>query len=125
MARLTPPMERRAAAAAEITGIAEKLKAHGPFGSIRVVDVSGDLTTDQDGDAVLRLSFVLSDPTGGQQTWSLDDIDALQQEAQRYAGQSEIELPYVVTEFYPESPDPDEDAGDASEDELSRAIDLD
>jgi hypothetical protein len=33
-------------------------------------------------------------------------VDALQQEADRLARQAPIELPYVVTEFYPERSDP-------------------
>ncbi|MEA2267292.1 MAG: hypothetical protein QOE27_2875, partial [Solirubrobacteraceae bacterium] len=112
-------MEGRTAAAAEIADIAEKLKAHEPFGSIRVVDVAGELTTDQDGDSVLRLRLILSDPRDDA-TWPLDDVDTLQQEAERLAREADAELPYVVTELYPESPDPDEETGDGSVDDLSR-----
>jgi hypothetical protein len=118
-------MDRGATATTEIAEIGAKLKAHDPFGSIRVVDVAGELTTDQDGDSVLRLRLILSDPVDENGTWPLDDVDALQQEADRLARQAPIELPYVVTEFYPESPDPDEDAGAAPLDELSRALDTD
>lgn len=118
-------MEARAAAAAEIAGIAQKLKAHEPFGSIRVVDVTGEVTTDQDGDSVLRLRLILSDPPDEDATWPLDDVDTLQQEAERLAREADVELPYVVTELYPESPDPDEDSDGDSLDELSRALDPD
>ncbi len=118
-------MEARAAVTAEIAEIAERLKAHEPFGSIRVLDVAGELSTDQDGDSVLRLRLTLSDPRDGNATWPLDDVDALQQEADRLAREGDVGLPYVVTELYPESPDPDEDAGEGSVDELARALDPD
>lgn len=118
-------MDRGATATTEIAEIGAKLKAHGPFGSIRVVDVAGELTTDQDGDSVLRLRLTLSDPVDENGTWPLDDVDALQQETDHLARQAPTELPYVVTEFYPESPDPDEDVDAAPLDELSRALDPD
>lgn len=118
-------MEGRTAAAAEIAEIAEKLRAHVPFGSIRVIDVAGELTTDQDGDSVLRLRLTLSDPRDDDATWPLDDVDALQQETERLAREADVELPYVVTELYPESPDPDEDTGGSSVDEQSHALDHD
>lgn len=118
-------MEGRTAAAAEVAEIAERLKAHEPFGSIRVVDATGELTTDQDGDSVLRFRLILSDPPDENATWPLDDVDALQQEAERLARKSNLELPYVVSEVYPESPDPAEGSGDGSVDELSRALDDD
>lgn len=118
-------MDRGATATAEIAEIGARLKAHGPFGSTRVVDVAGELTTDQDGDSVLRLRLTLTDPVDGDGTWPLGDVDALQQEADRLARQAPVELPYVVTEFYPESPDPDEDVDAASPEELSRALDPD
>jgi hypothetical protein len=117
-------MAGRAAAAEEIRQIADKLKAR-KYGSIRVVDVDGELAIDQDGDAVLRLRLTLSDPPGEDATWSLDDVDALQQEAQRLVGEVDAELPFVVTELYPESPDSEEDTGDGSADGLSRALDAD
>ncbi|MDP2711431.1 MAG: hypothetical protein Q8O56_09445 [Solirubrobacteraceae bacterium] len=118
-------MNGRTAAIAEIGEIADKLKAHEPFGSIRVINAEGELTTDQDGDSVLRLRLTLSDPPGEHATWSLDDVDALQQEAGRLVRQAGVELPYVVTELYPESPDPGEDSSDGDVDELSRALESD
>lgn len=117
-------MEGRAAAATEIREIAGKLMERA-YGSIRVVDVDGELTVDQDGDAILRLEMTLSDPPAGLATWPLDDVDMLQQEAQRLVSEADIELPFVVTEFYPVSPDPEEDTADASGDALSRALDPD
>jgi hypothetical protein len=115
-------MEGRATAAAEIRLIADKLKGR-EFGSIRVVGVDGELAIDQDGDAVLRLRLTLSDPPGDDATWPLDDVDALQQDAQRLVGEVDAELPFVVTELYPESPDSEEDISDGSADGLSRALD--
>ncbi len=117
-------MVGRTAAADEIKEIAGKLKER-EYGSIRVLEVDGELTTDQDGDAVLRLRMTLSDPPAGHGTWPLDDVDALQQEAQRPVGEADVELPFVVAELYPQSPDSEEDSGDGSADDLSRALDAD
>lgn len=116
-------METKAATSAEIAGIAEKLKVNGPFGSIRVVDVAGEVSTDQDGDDVLRLRLTLSDPPDQDATWSLDDVDVLRQEAEQLARDAAVELPYVVTELYPESPDPDEDSEEGFHSDLSQAFD--
>jgi hypothetical protein len=116
-------MEARSAVSAELAEIERRLAAEGHFGSIRVVAVRGELTTDHDGDPVVRLRLTLSDPPAGQATWPLDDVDVLRQEVERLVSASSVDLPYVVFELYPESPDPDE-ADDASDD-LAEALDRD
>ena len=115
-------METRAGIVAEIAKIGERLRAHGPFGSVTVLGSDGELTVDHDGDAVVRLRLKLEDPVEGQTTWPLDDVDALQQEVEQLAAAAD--LPYVVTEFYPETADESADGSPADE-ELRSALDRD
>lgn len=116
-------MTRGATATTAITEIGEALKGHEPFGSVQVIDVSGELGTDQDDEPVLRLRLVVSDPAEGHGTWPGDDVFAMQLEADRLAREAAVELPYVVTEFYPQSPDPAEDGGDAGSGDVGELAD--
>lgn len=76
-----------------------------------------------DGEAVVRLRLKLADPPDGLTAWPLDDVDAVQQEVERLA--AEADLPYLVTEFYPETPDPEDDSATDEDNELGRALDCD
>lgn len=123
------PVEGRAALAAELDAVLQRLVNHGPFGSVRVVEASGDLSTDQDGDPVVRLRLVLADPPvtpgEGRATWPLDDVDALQQAAEQLIAEADADLAYVVIELYPETPEAGEEdeRGNGLAQELDRDAD--
>ena len=111
-------MEGRAAVT--IAALAEQLAQHGGFGSTRVLGVEGEVAADPDGDEVTRLRLTLSDPPPDRGTWPLEDVEEIQQEVDRLVG--DADLPYVVTEFYPETREPEEEGEDEG---LAEALDAD
>jgi hypothetical protein len=115
-------VERSAVAAAGLAELGRRLIERGPFGSIRVRHADAELTTDHEGDPVVRVRLTVSDPPAGDSTWSLDDVDALRQETVRLAQEADADLPYVVLALYPETPD-DERSEEEDEGELGRALD--
>lgn len=116
-------MAGRVVAQADVDDIGEQLIAQGVFGSVRVLRAQGQVVEDQDDDPVVRIRLTVSDPAGDTTTWPLDDVDRIQQEAERLAGVAESDLPYVVIELYPETPDDAEEASDGLDEDLSGELD--
>lgn len=83
------------------------------FGSITVLEGRGDVALDPDGQPSLVFELVVSDPAGPNDTWPLDDVDALQREAQQRAFESDSDAPFAIVKLLPATPDQDEDDGDA------------
>lgn len=91
-------------------------------GAVEVRSATGHLSADEDGEPLLRFSLTVSDPPENQETWPLEDVQAIRLHVQSLASEADAELPYAIVSLQPETPDPPEDES-APDDDLGRALD--
>lgn len=109
------------AAVNEIERIAREVAGY-TAGVVAVRSAEGELSTDREGEAVLRFTLRVSDPPDESGTWPLEDVQSIRHHVQGLVANVEDDFPYVLVQLQPETPDPPEGDEDTDED-LARALD--
>lgn len=95
-----------------IAEVAERLRLSPPIGAVSVVSATGRLSSGSEGEPVVRFEIVLEDPPEPEQSWDPYQLFNLRQRLRRFLAEADDELPPLVVDFRPRTPDPDEDGDD-------------
>lgn len=107
----------QAAVATEIDSIRRTIIGESPFGDVAVRDVQALEESGPDDETYLHFMVSAGDPDPASGTWPLDDVLSLRWRVLELANQSDVDLPSIVVDVYPEhddaeeTPDAEQDAG--------------
>jgi hypothetical protein len=105
------------AVATEIDSIRRTIIDESPFGDVAVRDVRTLEESGPDDETYLHFMVSARDPDPGSGTWPLDDVLSLRWRVLELANKSDVDLPSIVVDVYPEhddaeeAPDAEQDAG--------------
>lgn len=105
----------QAAVLAEIDSIRKAIEEESPFGGVVVRDVQALEEWGPDDETYLHFMVSAEDPDPEPGTWPIDDVLALRLRVLKLANQSDVDLPRIVVDVYPEHEDAEE-ASDAEQD---------
>jgi hypothetical protein len=92
----------QSAAIREVDAIRDRILNESPFGDVRIRDVRAQEQAGFDDGAYVHLVVYAEDPGAGADTWPVGDVVDLRQRVLELATESDIELPQIVVDVYPQ-----------------------
>ena len=105
----------QSAAIKEVDAIKDRILNESPFGDVKVRDIRAQEQADFDDNDYVHLVVYAEDPVAGEDTWPLNDVFELRQRVLELATESDIDLPQIVVDIYPQRDAPHLAAGKSTD----------
>lgn len=92
----------QSAATNGIDAIKDKLLEERSFGEVKIRDIRAREHAGFDDDSYVHLVVYVDDPAAGKDTWPVLDVFKLRQRVSELASESDVELPQIVVDVYPQ-----------------------
>jgi hypothetical protein len=92
----------QSAAIKGVDAIRDRILNESPFGDVRIRDVRAREQTGFNDDAYVHLVVYAEDPAAGADTWPVRDVFELRRRVLELATESDVDLPQIVVDVYPQ-----------------------